>query len=257
VPSKPYLPQELTDLVHRQLFPILMMTVGGSHAFGYAASDTDYDLRGIHVLPIDIALGIHEDQYTVSVREQISRLEVDLLTYDIKRYLTFIMEENSFVIEFLYAPPVAMDADIIAELKAVCKKSVTRNHAYNYIGYAKKQWKLVEKFFPYSVKPFLNSFRILLTGLNLMQTAEVELHLPSLAEKYNLPYLNDLVEEMELKGKTACLDNDDLNFYQTKFEALLEQLENARYRSPLPTEPSGKNEMNDLLVRIRKSYGRP
>ena len=248
------LPQELKDLVHLQPYPLLFLSLGGAHAYGYASSDSDYDLRGVHILPVDMALGISEDQYTLTHHDKASRLDVDLLTYDIKRYLNLMLEENSFVLEYLYAPLIMAEQAEWEELKLIIRKCLTRNHAYNYLGFAKKQWKLVEKFFPHSVKPFLNSFRILLTGLNLMQFGEMELKLSLLAEKYELPYLDDLIHTMEVKGKSAFLDQEDLQYYQPKHELLLEQLEQARYRSVLPAEPTGKTELNDFLIRIRKKF---
>ncbi len=56
------------------------------------------------------------------------------------------------------------------ELREVAKDGITRHH---YLGFAETQWKPFEKEIPPRVKPLLYVYRVLLTGIHLMQTGMV------------------------------------------------------------------------------------
>jgi uncharacterized protein len=50
------------------------------------------------------------------------------------------------------------------------------------------------------------------------------------------------------KSETGAID---LEFHQAAFTRLLAELEKERDRSPLPTDPTAKPALNDLLLRVR------
>ena len=60
------------------------------------------------------------------------------------------------------------------ELKAIAKDCITRHHAHHYLGFAATQRKLFRKKEPPKVKPLLYVYRVLLTGIHLVRTGEVE-----------------------------------------------------------------------------------
>ena len=37
--------------LNRHPYPLLFATISGAHLYGFASPDSDYDLRGVHVLP--------------------------------------------------------------------------------------------------------------------------------------------------------------------------------------------------------------
>ncbi len=51
---------KLLAAVKRQEYPMVFVTVSGAHLYGFASSDSDYDLRGVHVLPIRDVVGLEE-----------------------------------------------------------------------------------------------------------------------------------------------------------------------------------------------------
>ena len=75
------------------------------------------------------------------------------------------------------------------ELKSIAKDCLTRHHAHHYLGFAATQWKLFQKENPPHVKPLLYVYRVLLTGIHLMRTGEVEANLVRLNEEAKLPYI--------------------------------------------------------------------
>ena len=141
------------------------------------------------------------------------------------------------------------------ELKRIGKRCVTRHHAHHYFGFARTEWKLFSKELAPRVKPLLYIFRVLLTGINLMQTGEVEANLPKLNEKFRLPYLPELIERKTGGAERGILPDADLGFYQKEYERLVLELEKETERSVLPETTNAKSDLNDLLIRIRlKNY---
>lgn len=107
--------------------------------------------------------------------------EIDLVTHDVKKFL-LLLKKNGYVLEQLYSPLVIHTTPEHEELKAIASKYITRHHTHHYFGFAQTQWKLFEKEQPHRIKPLLYVYRVLLTGIQLMQTAEVEANLLRLNE---------------------------------------------------------------------------
>jgi predicted nucleotidyltransferase len=91
----------------------------------------------------------------------------------------------------------------------------------------------------------------LLTGIHLMQTGEVQAHLPTLNDEFKLPYIPDLIAYKVGSREYATLSDVDVAFHTAEYERLLGALEAASAASPLPDEPSAKPALNDLLLRVR------
>ena len=58
--------------------------------------------------------------------------------------------------------------------EAIAADCLTKHHAHHYFGFAETQWKLFQKEDPPHVKPLLYVYRVLLTGIHLMRTGEIE-----------------------------------------------------------------------------------
>src|SRR5690606_10739371 len=96
--------------------------------------------------------------------------------------------------------------------------------------------------------------RVLLTGIHLMRTGEIEANLVHLNETACLPYIPELIERKIGGPEKGQLENVDLEFHQREYERLRSMLAEASERSPLPDAPSGSGALNDLLVRVRLKW---
>jgi predicted nucleotidyltransferase len=128
---------------------------------------------------------------------------------------------------------------------------VTRYHSYHYLGFADTQWKLFEKQIPPRVKPLLYLYRVLLTGIHLMQTGEVEANLVRLNENAKLPYLDDLILQKTNGTEHTELSEVDVSFHQGEYQRLRRELQEAHEDSKLPETPGCAAALNDLLIRLR------
>ena len=64
----------LTQVVSEQPHPLIFVTISGAHLYGFPSPDSDYDLRGVHLLPLRNVLGLD------LVGETVERSGVVLIT---------------------------------------------------------------------------------------------------------------------------------------------------------------------------------
>jgi len=156
---------------------------------------------------------------------------------------------------------------------------ITKHHSHHYFGFAETQWKLflkgeaeeemvgtncrssqteaAQQRTPYQrprrVKPLLYVYRVLLTGIHLMRTGEVEANLVTLNEEFRLPYIADLVARKLAGPEKSNLQDADIAFHESEYQRLRGELQAAHESSQLPELPDEgtRAALNDLLIRIR------
>ena len=234
-----------------QPFPLLFATISRAHLYGFPSPDSDYDLRGVHILPIRDVAGLSEGRQTIEETVMHGELEVDLVTHDVKKFFLLMLKKNGYVLEQLYSPWVVRTSPEHDRLKEIGKRCVTRYHAYHYLGFSETQWKLFQKESPRRVKPLLYVYRVLLTGIHLMRTGMIEANLLHLNETFKLPYIPDLVRRKLAGPEQSVLEDDSLAFHRAEYERLRALLISACETSSLPEAASAKPELNDLLLHLR------
>ncbi len=241
----------LQKQVDQHLYPLVFATISGAHLYGFPSADSDFDLRGVHLLPLAEVVGLKTGRETVEKSGVYDGLEVDLVTHDARKFFTLLLRKNGYVLEQLLSPLVVHSTPEHEELKQLSAGCITRNHAHHYLGFAATQWKLFQKDHPPKVKPLLYVYRVLLTGIHLMRTGQVEANLLQLNEQAKLPYIDELVARKMAGGERSQLTDADLTFHQREYERLVSGLEQAYAHSRLPETASAQAELNDLLVRLR------
>lgn len=241
----------LAAIMQEQPYPLLFAVVSGAHLYGFPSQDSDYDLRGAHIIPQRAALGLESPPETLNFERIIDGLEIDLVTHDIKMYFQLLLRQDGNVFEQLYSPLVLQTSAEHQALKSVAHGCLTKRHGHHYLGYAQGQWKLFLKEDPHRVKPLLYVYRTLLTGIYLMRAGRVEANLPRLNETFGLSYISDLIAQKLAGPEQAVLSAADLPFYESEYARLLTELEVARDATTLPETPTTRDALNDLLIEIR------
>ena len=190
----------LGSVLSEQPYPLLFMTVSGAHLYGFPSRDSDFDLRGAHILPLREVIGLVSGRETIesegtrtceydSVGKLRMPLDVDLVTHDVGKFFRLLLKRNGYVLEQLYSPWVLHTTPEHEELKEIACGCVTRHHAYHYLGFGRTQWELFRK--DHRVKPLLYVYRVLLTGVHLMRTGKVEADLIRLNDVFRLPQVDE------------------------------------------------------------------
>jgi hypothetical protein len=250
ITEDPRLTAELTE----HSYPLLFATVSGAHLYGFPSPDSDYDLRGAHVLPLDECLGLGEQAATVTLSHVRDGAEVDLVTHDVRKFFTLLLRNNGYVLEQLYSPIVVATTEAHAELKEIARGCITRGCVRHYRGFAESQWQMFTRESPRRIKTLLYVYRVLLTGIRLMRTGEVEANLLKCNADLGLPFISDLVARKVGGSEKNALSDDDFTFHKKQVEELQGVLEDVAFTSRLPQEPTVRGALNDLLLRIRREW---
>jgi predicted nucleotidyltransferase len=243
--------------VEQQPYPLIFATISGAHLYGFPSPDSDFDLRGVHVLPLKKVVGLKIGRETVEKSGLRDGLEIDMVTHDVKKFFALLLKKNGYVLEQVFSPLVVHTTPQHAELREIAARCVTRHHAYHYLGFAETQWKLFEKENPPRVKPLLYVYRVLLTGIHLMQTGLVEANLIRLNETARLPYLDDLIQRKITGAEKERLTDSDFDFHRRECVRLREKLQQAHEQTNLPEVPQGSAALHDLLIRLRLAKQAP
>ncbi len=232
-------------------YPLLFATISGAHLYGFPSADSDFDLRGVHLLPLKQVLGLTVHDETIERSGIHDEIEVDLVTHDAKKFFGLLLKKNGYVLEQVFSPLVVHTTPEHQELKTIARACITRHHAHHYFGFAGTQWRLFSKEEPPRVKPLLYVYRVLLTGIHLMRTGEVEANLLRLNDTARLPFIDELVEHKQTGPEKACLNAADMDFHQNEYERLVAELKSAAEESTLHERPTARDALNDLLVGVR------
>ena len=243
----------LKRIVAAQPYPLLFATISGAHLYGFPSPDSDFDLRGAHMLPLEKVIGLEVRDETIEDSRVIEMLEMDIVSHDVRKLFGLLLRKNGYVLEQLYSPFIVHTTPEHGELKTTARGCITRHHSHHYFGFAETQWKLFDKERPRRVKPLLYVYRVLLTGIHLMRTGEVEANLVKLNEDFRLSYIPDLVAQKLAGPERSTLDDADIAFHYSEYQRLRAELQTAHESSTLSELPSEQTRaaLNDLLIRIR------
>jgi uncharacterized protein len=232
-------------------YPLLFATISGAHLYGFPSSDSDYDIRGAHILPKEDALGLLAKRETVEFLGIRDGVEIDYVTHDVLKFFNMLLKRNGYVLEQLYSPLIISALPQHEQLKQIARKCLTRHHVHHYLGFADTQWNLFAKESPARIKPLLYVYRVLLTGIHLLETGEVQANLVTLNERAKLRFLPDLIARKTAGSEHELLSESGKEFHFGEFRVWREKLESAGTHSALPESSNARADLNDLLVSLR------
>jgi uncharacterized protein len=236
-------------------YPLLFAAISGAHLYGFPSPDSDFDLRGAHILPLQKVVGLATSDETIEISSDPAtdpdHLEFDIVSHDIKKFFSLMLKKNGYVLEQLFSPLIVHTCPEHEELKEIAKGCITRHHSHHYLGFVDTQWRLFAKESPRRVKPLLYVYRVLLTGIHLMRTGRIEANLLTLNQEFKLPYVEELVGRKLAGPEQSTLPDQDCGFHEAERMRLESVLREAHEKSSLPEAPTATAALNDLLIRLR------
>ncbi len=230
---------------------LLFVTVSGAHLYGFESPDSDYDLRGAHVLPLRSMLRISPPRETHEVMNRDGPVEIDLVTHDVRKFFHMLVNKNGYVLEQIFSPMVIVGGPRLDELRQIARRCITKHHNHHFRSFASHQWKRVAGPAHGTVKGLLYTYRPLLAGIHLMTEHEIESNLVTLNQRFGLPYIDELIETKKSGAEKQPLADQDMAFHQSEFERLKSELDRESERASLPETPGARRELDDFLVRLR------
>lgn len=228
----------------------LFVTVSGAHLYGFPSRDSDVDLRGAHVLPLESVVGLRPPRETYERSDVVGGLQVDLVSHDIGKYLRLLVAKNGYVLEQILSPLVVAAGPHFDRLRALAAGSVNRTLYHHYRGFARGRWKAFTSEEPKRVKTLLYVYRVLLTAVHLLETGELEANLPRLAAARGIDYVGELVER-KVAGEATTIDREEVERHAQRVSMLEAEMLRAHEASPLPDAPPNTAEIDRFLVDTR------
>jgi predicted nucleotidyltransferase len=245
-------------LIHAQICTLLkeqhpehliFTTISGSHAYNIASVLSDYDVQGVHLLPLRRVLGFDEHYHeTVELKDAIEDgTEVEVVTHDLKKFLKLLLKGNGNMLEMLYSPSVITTSPLYETLMELGRGCITRGCGAHYKGMAFSQQRRMKN---NDVKSLLHCYRCLLMGIHLMRTGVLLMDVSVLAQLYQYPPILDLITYKQ--SGIAVIGNSEMESHAVPIQQLTERLDQERDRSQLPEKPSEeiRRRAEDLLISL-------
>ena len=136
-------------------------------------------------------------------------------------------------------------------LKEIASEFISGLMYHHYRGFAGNQLKIIsKKEFP-AAKSFLYLYRVLMTGIEVLNSGRIESHILELNKKFEFDFIPELIEA-KLKEKSK-IPSGKVDFFLKKVEFLEKELDKAYENSSLPEKPGEKsfNKLEKFLYDIR------
>lgn len=245
--------EELRAIARRELSKVegrpLFVTISGAHLYGFSSPDSDFDVRGCHLMPLEAALSIATQKETVEYTGIENGREIDFVSHDAAKFFRLMLKKNGYVMEQVFSPIVVAGGPDLDELRSIARGCITKHIHHHYRGFYQNQMAMFEKEDVKKAKTLLYAYRVLLTGIHVLRTGEIEANLPKLLEVYPCPGVTDLMAaKVKEKAGVGALD---LEKHRRALDALSARLEQSFAESRLPEEPREAAALDRFLVRLR------
>ncbi|MCP3915277.1 MAG: nucleotidyltransferase [bacterium] len=233
----------------------LFATISGAHLYGFESADSDYDLRGAFVAPLDQVLRLRGPNETISILEERDGMELDWVAHDLSKFARLMTKRNGYVLEQLFSPLVVHGGPWLDELRTLGEGCVIRHLYHHYNGFVSNQRELLEGG-EETAKRLLYCYRVLLTGIHVLRSGEIEANLTALNEEYEVPEIGDLIERKRSGREKGALADGEAASHQPMLDSLQARLDAAFENSQLPDEVTSFDGLDDYVVRARLELGR-
>jgi predicted nucleotidyltransferase len=228
---------------------VVLVGLTGAHAYGFPSADSDYDLKGVMLLPASALLGLDAPVETFDRMEIFEGVEQDLTLHDAKKAMELLLRGNGNALEHALTPVQLVDSDRAAEFRDLARGSASKRFAHHYRGFFHR--KRSDHAREPKAKSLLYAYRVALSGAYLLESGELEQDVRVNAERYGIHEVKVLVElkrERDEKSALAPAENEELS---ASLDRAIGLLESAYAKSRLPDDAANREAMDRWLVRAR------
>ena len=211
--------------------PILVALVG-SHAYGTAREDSDYDYRGVYACRTEALYGLDAPQQTVE------RKDPDLVVHELAKFCRLAAAANPSILEVLWAEPQIITTEgewLVHHRDAFLSRRVFQTYG----GYALQQLQKAQRGTGGSrgqahfkrEKFIVHIYRLMQAGIHALEHGEVLVRVPD-------------PEALMAKGGRA------LDRVERDFLALNDRLASALESTSLPRDPD-YDRINSIMKTTR------
>lgn len=197
---------ELSAMEDAKNVRVLLSIESGSRSWGFASEDSDYDVRYVYIRPMREYLRLEKTRDTIEWRLDD---ELDIVGWDITKFLQLMRSSNPTVYEWLGSPIVYREDPCFASVRSVahsCFNPVACAH--HYLGMARKHsFRHISSGRP-TLKRYLYAMRATLAcKWSIQRQSPIPIPFDELREALLEPELMPLVNEL-LEAKSSSHEAD-------------------------------------------------
>jgi uncharacterized protein len=239
--------RELGKVEARPLF----LTVSGAHLYGFPSPDSDFDVRGCHLLPLRQVVSMRPRQETCQYTGVEEGRELDVVSHDAGKFFHLMLRKNGYVMEQIFSPLVLVGDDRLDVLRGIASGCITKHIAHHYRGFADNELLDLDRQAEKRVKTALYAYRVLLTGIHVLRSGVIEADLRRLLELRPLDRVSDLMERKRAGAEKGLLPPEEAAAHREALQALRAELDRAAAESTLPDTPAQAEALDEFLIRLR------
>ncbi len=231
---------------------VLLCAVTGSHTYGFTSPDSDIDLKGIHLAPTEMLLGLSHPQETHDRLTVFEGIECDLTTHEVGKALSWMLRGNGNMLERLLSPIQLVQSAELEALQGLARGALSQLSYSHYAGFFKGMQRESLRQSAPRAKTLLYSYRVALTGAHLLRTGTLLTDLPTLAEHHGFPEVEALIARKRAGAEKEVLPAADAARYQAAWPRLEVLLKESLAESVLPPRPQNTAACEGWLVELRR-----
>jgi hypothetical protein len=188
---------------------VMYASVCGSHLYGFAGDNSDIDIRGCFIRPLNRYLKINKLTDVIEKTHEVDCQKYDIVLFELEKEIKLMLANNCNVYEHIHAPDVLTSSAEHALFKELAEHLLTKKISNSYVGLAKHNYmKYIAPFYPNEIdcvpaKKFLYVLRALMACDYVLSTGNLESNIFKLNEVYGYNFIEGLVGEKNDGVKTV------------------------------------------------------
>ncbi|MDD5048941.1 MAG: nucleotidyltransferase domain-containing protein [Methanoregulaceae archaeon] len=245
---------DLIDFVKKELKGkrFIFYTLSGAHLYGFPSVDSDYDIRGCHIMNAREVCGLRPPKDFIEKTDG----DIDFVSFDIKKELNLVVKNNSNVLEHIFALPL-VEENAFTDLKNIADMALSKTVFDSYHGLAMHNWKkyILTKNSAYeksSVKKYLYVLRSQMAGIYALEHGRIEPDIRVLNRYFSYSVVDELIDSKTGGSEKMLIQSvEEANKLIAK---LWTDLDASKENSNLPDHPPEKvyEAANNFLLECRE-----
>jgi uncharacterized protein len=230
---------------------VLVAGVSGSHMWGLDTTESDIDIRGIYVAPIEQVLSVHPGADTIEATWD----DIDVQFYEVKKAFNMLNKNNGNLVELLLSPTIFYNTNEV-QWKQTARNHLVKDLFHYYKGYYHSQRERASR--NRGGKALLYTYREVMQGIWLMRKGEIIHNFYDLKHKFEKEFftLTHLEPYITRENWNKPVSPDELRVFKAEWEVLVGVLEREYKSSSLPENFDGYKQLNEVLLNLRLKGGR-
>lgn len=223
---------------------LAFLCLGGSHSYGFATPESDYDLKGAYVAPSERFLGLRRVVEEPVVTFRSGNLEI--YAEEIGRFL-YLAGRNPLRIELVNSPVVLAGVDDFDLMKGMLN-SVSSNKAMlkSYLGAARRFFSGQSRC--KGIKRDLHMLRTYMSGITLAREGKIVVDISELNNCFGVEAVKQVLEVRA--GRASSYDCGLVNQAAEKLDdSLAAEVEKSRF-----PESYDRERVSNFLVSLRRKH---